>query len=80
MGMKILHKNISEEEIPFVLVGEEVGEACILSQIIKIFINPNFSQELITRLFTQPNLRSMREIVLGLIVLFTLLILRASAR
>ena len=62
------------------LVVEEVDEAYILSQIIKVFINPDCSQELITRPFTQPNLRSAREIIFGLLIFFTLLIRRASAR
>ena len=61
------------------LAVEEVGEACILSQIIKIFINPGFSQELIKAIHTaEPP--QMREIILGLLILFTLLILQASAR
>ena len=40
MKIKKLHENISEEEILFALVAEEVNEACILSQFIKIIINP----------------------------------------
>ena len=76
MEMKILHENISEEEILFTLVAEEVGEACILSQLIKIIINPDCSQELITRPFTRPNLRDVREIILGLFILLILFILR----
>ena len=79
MEMKILHKNISEEEILFELVAEEVGEAYILSQIIKIIMNPDCSQELITRPFTWPNFRGAREIIFGLFMLFTLLILQYSA-
>ena len=80
MKVKNLHENISEEEILFVLVAEEVVEACILSQIIKVIINPDGSQELITRPFAQPNFRSAREIIFGLLILFTFLILRALAR
>ena len=80
MKVKILHEKISEEEILFALVAEEVNEAYILSQIIKVLINPGRSQELITRPFAWPNLRSVREIIFGLLILFTLLILRASAR
>ena len=80
MEMKILHENISEEEILFALVAEEVDEARIISQIIKVIMNPGCSQELITRAFARPNLRSAREIIFGLLIFFTLLVLRASAR
>ena len=50
----------------FALVVEEVGEACILSQVIKIIINSDGSQERITRPFARPDLRGARKIVLGL--------------
>ena len=80
MEMKILHENISEEEILFVLVVEGVGEACILSQVMKVIINSGGSQELITRPFAWPNLRGVRKIIFGLFILFTFLILRALAR
>ena len=40
MKVKILYENISEEEILFTLVAEEVDEARILSQRIKIIMNP----------------------------------------
>ena len=49
----------------FALVAEEIGEACILSQIIKIIMNPGCSQELITRPFTRLNLRGARKIIFG---------------
>ena len=74
MKVKMLHENISEEEILFALVTEEVDEACILSQIIKVLIYIGWSQELITRPFAWPNFRSAREIIFGLLILFTLLI------
>ena len=80
MEIKSLHKNISEEEILFALVAEEVGEACILSQVIKVIINSGGSQERFTRPFARPNLRSARKIVFGIFILLILLILRASAR
>ena len=79
MKVKILHENISEEEILFTLVAEEVDEACILSLIIIVIINPGCSQEIITRPFTRPNLRGAREIIFGPLVFFTLLIIRSSA-
>ena len=41
----------------FALVVEEGGEACILSLFIEIIINPDWSQEIITRTFTRPYLR-----------------------
>ena len=80
MKVKILHENISEEKILLTLVVVEVDEACILSQIIKVLINPGCSQELITRPFTRPNLRIVRENKFGLLIFFTLLIHRGSAR
>ena len=40
MEMNVLHKDIGEQEILFALVVEEGGEACILSQLIEIIINP----------------------------------------
>ena len=61
MEMKILHKDICEQEIMFALVVEEGGEACILSQFIEIIINPGFSQEIIT----WPDLGGVREIIFG---------------
>ena len=69
MEMKVLHKDIGGLEILFALVVEEGGEACILSQFIKIIINPGCSQEIIGRPFTQPNLRGAREIKFGLLTL-----------
>ena len=69
MKIKKLHENISEEEILFALVAEEVDKACILSQIIKVLINPGCFQELITRPFARPNLRNAREIKFGLLTL-----------
>ena len=80
MEIKNLHENISEKEILFALVVEEVGETCILSQVIKIIINSGGSQERITKPLARSNLRSARKIVFGLFVLLILLILRASAR
>ena len=62
------------------LVVEEVSEASIISQRIKVIINLSCSQEIITRPFTRPNLRGAREIIFGLLILLTLFILRASAR
>ena len=80
MKIKNVHENISEQDILFALVVEEVGEACILSQVMKIIINSGGSQERITRPFARPNLRSARKIVFGLFIFLILLILRASAR
>ena len=59
---------------------EEVGEARIISQRIKVFINPDCSQEIITRPFTQPYFRYTWKIILGLLFLLSLFILRALAR
>ena len=39
MEMKVLHKDICEQEILIALVLEESGKACSLSQFMKIFIN-----------------------------------------
>ena len=61
------------------LVVEEGGEACILSQFIEIIINLGCSQEIITRPFTWLNLRDARKIIFGLLCFFILLFLRASA-
>ena len=72
MKVKFLHESISEYEILIELAVEEVSEACIISQIIKIIMNPGCSQELITRPFTRPNLRSAREIIFGLLIFFDL--------
>ena len=81
MEIKNLHENISEKEILFVLVVEEVGEACILSQVIKVVGNSGGLQELcITRPFTWLDLRGAREIVFGIFILLILLILRVLAR
>ena len=76
MEMKILHRNISEEEILFALVAEEVGEACTLSQRIKIIMNPGCSQELIIRPFTWLNLCGASDIIFVLFIIW--LRMRAS--
>ena len=65
MKMKILHKGICEQEILIALVVEESGEACIMSQFMKIFINLGCSQEFIRRPFTRPNLTVRGKLYLG---------------
>ena len=80
MEMKVLYENISEWEILFTLVVDEVGDACILSQIIKLVVNSSGPQECITRPFTRPNLRGVGKVVLGLFILFILVSLRTLAQ
>ena len=77
---KSLHESIGGQEILIDPVVEEVGEARIFSQRIKVFINPGFSQEIITRPFTRPYFRYARKIILGLFLLFSFFILGALAR
>ena len=59
---------------------EEVGEARILSQRIKVFLNPGYSQEIITRPLTRPYFRYARKIILGLFFLLSLFVLGDLAR
>jgi hypothetical protein len=70
MKVKTLHESISEEEILFTLIFEELDEAGVVRQIVKVIVNSRIPQERVTWPFTRLHLGRVRKVVLGLRSLF----------